>query len=79
MKPVGFPQQAVVFARSQPPYLPLPAVRSKEGYVTSCWDVSWREWLRVLWSGHIWLTVCTFNHPLQGTRLDTKFPKDFHG
>ena len=57
-----------MYAKDQPEYLPLPAHRAKDGMVTSCWALSWRERLWVLLHGRIWLCVMTFNHPLQPQR-----------
>lgn len=66
MKPVEFPQQNVVFAKDQPEYLPLPAYRSANGHVvTSCWRMSWRERLRNLFSGRVYVSLLTFGSPLQ--------------
>jgi hypothetical protein len=65
MKPIEFAEQNVVFAKDQPEYLPLPAHRTDDGIVTSCWALSWRERIKVLFTGRIWWSVSTFNHPLQ--------------
>ena len=65
MDPVPFAGQSVVYAKDQPEYLPLPAHRSPDGVVTSCWHLSWRERLRVAVSGRLWLSILTFNRPLQ--------------
>jgi hypothetical protein len=50
MKPVEFKQQNVVFAKDQPEYQPLPALRlnTPEGEVISCWRLSFKERLHVL-------------------------------
>jgi hypothetical protein len=55
----------VTFAADQPQYLPLPAHRNAAGEVTSCWSLTWRERFRVLFSGQFFITVLTFNKPLQ--------------
>lgn len=66
MKPVEFPQQNVVFAKDQPEYLPLPAYRSKNGcMVTSCWKMNFKERLRMLLTGRVYLSLLTFGNPLQ--------------
>jgi hypothetical protein len=69
MKPVPFLGSNVVYAKDQPEYLPLPAHRSPGGDVTTCWQLSWWERLTILLYGHLWLTVMTFNGPLQPLRL----------
>jgi len=65
MKPVAFPQQNVVFAEDQPEYLPLPAHRTPKGEVISCWRLSWRECVRLLFTRRLWFRQLTFNFPLQ--------------
>lgn len=64
MKPVKFKEHTVVYAENQPEYQPLPCIRLKEnGQVTSCWRLSWRERLRVLFTGRIWCSELMFNNP----------------
>ena len=65
----------IVFAKDQPQYRQLPAVRLDDGTVISRWQLIWRERLRVLWTGSLWLSVLTFNSALQPTRLETTEPK----
>lgn len=75
MKLVDFPERNVVYAAKQTPlYLPLPAYRAFDGRVTCCWGLSWRERLRVLFTGRIWHQVLTFNDPLQPQLLLTNKP-----
>lgn len=69
MKAVEFNGHNVVYAKDQPEYLPLPAHRSKEGEVTTCWELSFLERLKVLWTGRVYLTQLTFNEPLQPVRM----------
>lgn len=65
MTPIGFPEQNVVFAKDQPQYQPLPAYRSREGQVISCWRLTLWERLCLLFSGRLWLRQLTFGDPLQ--------------
>lgn len=65
MKPIGFPEQNCVYGKDQPDYLPLPAHRTAEGEVISCWKLSARERIKILFTGKLWWSVLTFNHPLQ--------------
>lgn len=58
-----------VYAKDQPQYLPLPVVKSTDGDVVSCWQLSARERLALLFGGRVWLTLKTFNDPLQPTRM----------
>lgn len=66
MKPVEFKDQNVVFAKDQPEYQPLPALKldTPKGEIISCWRLSLKERLKVLISGRIWLSLMSFNKPL---------------
>ena len=70
-----FPEQTVVIAKDQPPYLPLPAYRDAEGRVVCKWRLGWMERLKVLWSGVVWHQVLTFNQPLQPQKLTVDKPE----
>ena len=65
MTPIEFPQHNTVYAKDQPEYLPLPAFRNNDGVVISCWQMTWRERMRVLFTGRLWLCQLAFNQPLQ--------------
>ena len=65
MKPITFPEHNCVYAKDQPEYLPLPAHQTEDGMVITCWALTWRERLRILLTGRIWLSVLTFNKLLQ--------------
>ena len=73
MSPIEFEGQNVVYAKDQPEYLPLPAHKSPQGTVTSCWKLMWRERMSVLFCGRVYLTLLTFNEPLQPIRMATEF------
>lgn len=78
MRLIEFPGQNVVFAKDQPEYLPLPAYRvpnDQYGRIVCCWDLSWRERFRLLWSGKLWHTVMTFNQALQPQLLEAQRPE----
>lgn len=66
MQPVEFKHQNIVFAKDQPEYQPLPALRidSPQGEVISCWRMSFKERLKVLFYGRVWLSLMSFNKPL---------------
>jgi len=66
MKPVEFKHQNIVFAKDQPEYMPLPALRidSPQGEVVSCWKMSFKERMKVLFFGRVWLSLMSFNKPL---------------
>lgn len=65
MKPVDFEGANVTFAKDQPEYQPLPAHRTQDGQVISCWALTWRERLRLLVTGRLYLSLLTFGQPLQ--------------
>ena len=67
MEPTKFKHQNVVFAENQPEYKPLPALilRDSPGIpAISCWRMSLRERLYVLFTGRVWLSMYTFARPL---------------
>lgn len=65
MKPTEFKEQNVIFAKDQPEYQPLPALRDDTGAVVTCWKLSLKERLKLLFTGKIWHCAQTFNNPLQ--------------
>lgn len=79
MKPVCFEGANTVYAEHQDPYRPLPAFYDEKanGRVVSCWSLSFRERLRLLITGEVWLTMLTFGKPLQPVKLTTKLIDDF--
>jgi hypothetical protein len=62
------------FAKDQSEYQTLPAWVSPEGTVVTRWRMGWRERFRVLLTGDLWLSVLTFNQPLQPVKLGTQCP-----
>ena len=62
------------YAKDQPPYKPLPVFRINDpnGTVVSCWKLSFKERLRMLFYGRIYLGVLTFRKPLQPVFLAVK-------
>jgi hypothetical protein len=65
MQPIKFEGHNIVIAEDQKEYLPLPAHADTEGVVTTCWQLSLKERIRMFFSGRLFLTVITFNTPLQ--------------
>lgn len=65
MKAKKFKEQNVVYAKNQPEYLQLPALKLKQGEVISCWELTLKERLKLIFTGKIWACVLTFNKPLQ--------------
>lgn len=74
---VRFHEQTVVYAENQPEYRPLPAYQhgDREGRITCCWSLSWKERIKVLLSGRIWHTILTFHGPLQPQLLAAEKPE----
>lgn len=66
MKPITFKQQNVVYAKDQPEYQPLPALRldTPEGQVISCWKMSFKERIKIFFTGKVWVSLMSFNKPL---------------
>ncbi|MEE9471424.1 MAG: hypothetical protein V3W32_06850 [Gemmatimonadota bacterium] len=67
MKPTSFPEVNVIFAKDQAEYLNLPAWRSDgdDGETVTCWELTWRERLRLLLTGRLWIRMLAFQGPLQ--------------
>jgi len=74
MKPIIFKQQNIIYADNQPQYLPLPAYKNKDGIVSSCWGLTWKERFKVLFRGRIWIEVMTFNKHLQPLKPSVDAP-----
>lgn len=66
MKPIEFKEHNVVYAKDQKEYMPLPAFKnnSAEGEVISCWQLSFKERLKILFTGKLWVSLMSFNKPL---------------
>lgn len=73
MKPVEFPDQNIVWGGDG--YLPLHAFVNDERTI-SCWSLTVRERLRLLWSGRLWLHQLNFGAPLQPQKLSLASPFD---
>jgi hypothetical protein len=64
-----------IYAKDQPEYLPLPARVDGSGTVVTCWRLTFKERCRILFLGTFFLTLLTFNHPLQPIRLSLDKPE----
>jgi hypothetical protein len=71
MKPKKFKESNVIFAENQTEYAPLPAFRDESGIVVSCWNLSFLERLKVLFTGSIWTATMTFNQPIMPMYITT--------
>ena len=66
MNPIEFKHQNIIFAKDQPEYLPLPALKfdTPEGEVVSCWKLTFKERVLIMFTGKVWLSLLSFNKPL---------------
>jgi hypothetical protein len=64
-----------IYAKDQPEYLPLPSRVDANGTVVTCWKLTWRERLTTLFRGTFYLTLLTFNRPLQPIRCSIDKPE----
>lgn len=72
MKPIKFKEANVAYGEGQENLLPLPALKFDDGEVVSCWKLTFKEALRLLFTRKVWLCVATFNRPLQPTFMSTE-------
>lgn len=78
MKPIEFPEANVTFAKDQPEYEPLPAYKKPndpQGLVVVKFELSPEEMGAIFDSGTIYLSMLTFNQPLQPIRLSVLKPE----
>lgn len=67
-----------VYAENQPEYVPLPSRVDSDGTVVTCWKLTLRERLTILFRGTFFLTLLTFNRPLQPILCSINRPKFRH-
>ena len=67
MKPIEFKGVNVTYAKDQDEYLDLPGLKrgAPQHELVTCWRLSFRERLKMLFTGKLWLSIWTFGHPLQ--------------
>jgi len=75
MKPVKFKGYNCIYAKDQPEYEPLPALRFGDGEILTCWKLSMLELFKLFFTGKIYLSILTFNTPLQPVKLQIDRPK----
>jgi hypothetical protein len=69
MDAIKFKGANIVFAENQEEYNSLPAFKDDEGNVVTCWKLSDEEIKKITETGELWLSVSTFNQPLQPVLL----------
>lgn len=65
MKPIEFIGQNVIFGEGHEEYQPLPALRTPDGTVISCWELSEEEVQEVVKNKCVFISQLTFNSRLQ--------------
>jgi hypothetical protein len=73
MKPISFPEHNIVYAKDQPEYQPLPAYRDDTESI-SCWQLTWFERFKLLWTGRLWFRQMNFGTPLQPILPTVHYP-----
>lgn len=61
--------RSVTYAKDQPQYNQLPAVRYPDGCVVTRWQLNWKERLSILFGSGIFISKLTFNQPLQPMKV----------
>ena len=64
---VDFPESNVLIAKDQDEYHTLPAHANADGLALTCWKCTWRDRLRILLGGKVWMITLTFKKPFQPT------------
>ena len=79
MEAIGFKQQNIIIAEDQEEYKSLPALRVDDRYNTmiTCMGLSWRERIRVFFTGIIWVSEMTFGKPITPRYMSTEKEKVF--
>jgi hypothetical protein len=74
MKLITFKEMNTVIAENQEEYIAMPAYVSNDGVITCCWELSFLERIKVIFTGKIWHQILTFNKPLQPQLLSIDKP-----
>jgi hypothetical protein len=73
MKPIKFEGMNITYAMNQPEYYPLPAYFNREeGIITSCWELTFKERLKILFGKNIYHHQLTFGHQPLPIMLEIK-------
>lgn len=73
MKPVPFPEQTIVYAKNQLPFLPLPAYSNAEETISKL-QLTWKERFLVLWRGHVWHRQMNYGRPPMAILVQVEYP-----
>lgn len=72
MEPVFFNGVNTIYGAKQSEYRPLPALKSKDGTVITCWRLSQEEIKKIQETGVVFCLMLTFNQPLQPVLLSSE-------
>lgn len=74
MRPIKFKEVNATYAKNQPEYLPLPGhkIKEPEGRFIFCMGLNFKERLKILITGRLWVSLMTFNKPLTPSYFTTK-------
>jgi hypothetical protein len=79
MKPIKFPQQNITYTKPEgmtdEECSSLPAFQY-EGQIISCWEMSFKERIKVLFTGVIWFGVLAHRQPPIWLDVNTPFVKE---
>ena len=72
MEPIKFNEDNTVqYNGPENLYDALPALLFEDGDVVTCWKLSFKDILRLIFTRKLWLSVATFNNPLQPLFMST--------
>lgn len=72
MEPIKFNEANVVYCKGQENlYDFFPALLFYDGDVVTCWKLSFKDILRLIFTRKLWLCVENFNNPLQHLFMST--------
>ena len=76
MNLIEFKEQTEIIAKDQPEYFPMPAciLQNQEGEIICCWQLTWKEKLKILFTGKIWHSIWTFGQAVQPQLLEINKP-----
>ena len=74
MKAIEFKEQNGALSRKDSPLRPIPIFKdpSEKAQVVSCWKLSFKERMRLLLLGKLWVSIITYNNPVQPSLFSTR-------
>ena len=78
MNPIEFKQQTGIAAEHQDEYRNLPMYRN-ETNIISCWKMTWKERVKVFFTGVVWLNLLQHqSQPITPSLLQVENPFEHH-